>query len=229
MRAWMIIIGMMLLVGNVLAASTLPRYGMAYSLNFELADGKLTCPNWSLSDGDGRRYDVYEADGTHRLSAFDASGKELYTFRFYLFATPSYAAPRDFFDENGTQIKFKDDSDLPRDPRLRSYLYPPYHPNATRLEVSELNGTVLLEVDVSKYAHLDWQAIKRNRDEFYKNKANQTSGDANPPKPPVNWTNAFYGLLMILAAIALVLGSAIFLKNWMKKSEKQNDGKILKK
>ena len=206
MRAFILLIGLMILVGGSFANSQLPRFGLSYSLNFRIDDGNLTCPHWSIIDGNGRGDNP---KGTHRLSAFDANGQIIYVYRFSLFERPIYAAPRDFFDENGTQIKFKDDVNWSTEPRLVSSFYPPYHPNATKLRVSDSNGTVLLEVDVSKYAHLDWQAIKRNRDEYFRNQVNQ-SGGSGPTHPPVNWTEAFYGLLILLAGGAvLVIGILI--------------------
>ncbi|MFH1095019.1 MAG: hypothetical protein V1728_02270 [Candidatus Micrarchaeota archaeon] len=132
--------------------------GLSYVLSLSNENNTLSLNSYSLALGDAPDHAFQPADG-HHLAILDAGGRTLYSLNFSLNSSLYYSAPIDFFDDNGTQVRFGNESSgapprptvSPRPPLL----VVPYFADARAIRIRDPGGKPLLSIDVSRYAHAD--------------------------------------------------------------------------
>ncbi|MFH1307069.1 MAG: hypothetical protein ABIH83_05460 [Candidatus Micrarchaeota archaeon] len=140
-----------MLVLTLLLATVAPIFSIAYAFHLEEKAGEMKLIDIRLVEGDGPDRKIQPPTG-HQFKLVSDKEDVLYEFVFSTSMEKSYAAPKDFFDEYGNQIKFVDNETHVTDEKWVGILIVPYHPNAIRADIYDDEGNLALTIDLLEYS-----------------------------------------------------------------------------
>ena len=146
MRKTIIVLMIMALFINIVQGADL-----SYSLTLDYDNGVITTEDLELIEGSAPDRNIQPENGyTANVISFD--DEILYSFKFAFATTISYALPREWFDENGTQIYFPNETEQTALDQTTEVLIIPYYETAKSIEIYDPDDIRILLVDVSEYS-----------------------------------------------------------------------------
>ncbi|MCL6089077.1 MAG: zinc ribbon domain-containing protein [Candidatus Marsarchaeota archaeon] len=171
-----------LLFAVVISAST---QNITYSVKLSYDGQELSQTGINLIEGVSL-IRVIQPENGFEAKIMSISGATLYTTKFSIQIEPASSAPRDIFDENGTQIKYPEP--VYSTQKTDYVLVLPYYEDAKSINIYSPSGNLMLSIDVSEY-----------------------SKQTNPPSGngQTNSSNAFFQFVPLVIGGALLLGGVI--------------------
>jgi len=134
----------------LLLATSVYAVDVSYSFTLKYKDGKLNLTSIGLLDGTAPdRLNQPEVGYTLKVVSF--KNEVLYSFKFSIDTTILSAADPSWFDEEGNQIYIPNETQKTINETSINLIFP-YFKNAKTVDIFDQNNTLVLSIDISKYA-----------------------------------------------------------------------------
>jgi hypothetical protein len=102
----------------------------------------------------------------YTLKMFSFENEVLYSFKFSINPEKLYAPPKEWFDEEGNQIYIPNET-ISVENETNIVLVFPYFKNAEKVNIYDSDDSLILSVDVSKYATCNMNNICNSNENYY--------------------------------------------------------------
>jgi hypothetical protein len=144
------IILLALIVLLAVVPATYAFSNISYVVKLDFENSKISNSSVILMDGTAPER-LMQPDTGYTLRVMSSTDEVLYSFKF----TPQTAimpdAPREIFDENGTQIAYPNET-IKQPSKTTLVLVVPYYENAKSIVILDETNIVVLTIDVSNYS-----------------------------------------------------------------------------
>jgi hypothetical protein len=137
---------------------------LSYSLTITDTEGKLSASIPALVEGDAPPSRTFDSNA-FTAEVKSSNGKKLFTTQFLIETIPQTALDPRWFNENGTQIFFPNDTE--KDNKTTTLvLLLPYFRNGESIEIRNSTSEIQLSINIAKYATCNMNGICDSKESF---------------------------------------------------------------